>query len=263
MRDTKQPATARALLERILASGTVEDEQGNVLPLRYSNVSVEEGRSIAACIERHGFERTLEVGCAYGISALYICEAISRRPNPHHVMIDPLESTRWRNIGIRNLRDAGFEFWELLEQPSALALPSLVQRNLKVQFALIDGWHTFDQTLLDFFYVDKLLEDGGIVAIDDVAMPAINRVVRYALNYPTYRAVETVNAGAARDSSPAHRALGLLVRGLASLVPSGARELYFTDSCLRPSKESALTCDMIFLQKSGPDARPWDWYKAF
>jgi len=263
VRDTKDPATARALLERILASGTVEDEHGNVLPLRESNVSVEEGRGIAACIERHGFERTLEVGCAYGISALYICEAISRRPNPHHVMIDPLESAKWRNIGIRNLRDAGFAFWELLEQPSALALPSLVQRNVKVQFALIDGWHTFDQTLLDFFYVDKLLEDGGIVAIDDVAMPAVNRVVRYVLNYPTYRAVETVNAAAARGPSPAQRALGLLMRGLACLVPSGARELYFTDSCLRPSKEAALTCDMIFLQKSGSDARPWDWYKAF
>jgi hypothetical protein len=74
----------------------------------------------------------------------------------------------------------------------ALALPSLLASVLKVQFVLIDGWHTFDQVLLDFFYVDKILEDGGIVAFDDVVMPAINRAVRYFLNYPNYRIVETV-----------------------------------------------------------------------
>jgi hypothetical protein len=49
--------------------------------------------------------------------------------------------------------------------------------------------------------VDRLLEDGGIVAFDDVVMTAINRVVRYVLNYPTYRIVETVN------DSPCHSSL--------------------------------------------------------
>ena len=63
---------------------------------------------------------------------------------------------------------------------------------MKIQFALIDGWHTFDQVLPDFFYVDQLLEDGGIVAFDDVVMAAINRAVRYFLNYPNYRIVESV-----------------------------------------------------------------------
>jgi predicted O-methyltransferase YrrM len=142
---------------------------------------------ISAYIGRHRIERTLEVGCAYGISSLYICDAISKQPNPHHIMIDPLQSTRWSSVGVQNLRRAGFTFWELIEQPSALALPSLLGSGLKVQFALIDGWHTFDQVLLDFFYVDRLLEDGGIVAFDDVVMTAINRVVRYVLNHIPYR----------------------------------------------------------------------------
>jgi len=253
---------AGAILERILATGTVEDEHGNVLPLR-GNISAHEGQRISACIGRYGIERTLEVGCAYGISSLYICDAISKQSNPHHVMIDPLESTRWHSVGVQNLRRSRFTFWELIEQPSALALPSLLESGLKVQFALIDGWHTFDQVLLDFFYVDKLLEDGGIVAFDDVVMTAINRVVRYVLNYPNYRIVETVNGSALPKFSLERSVFDFLLRRLANGVPSRIREEYFSDSWLRPSEKIGLNGRMVFLQKSGPDTRSWDWYKSF
>jgi predicted O-methyltransferase YrrM len=253
---------AGAILERILTTGTVEDEHGNVLPLR-GNISAQEGQSISACIARYGIERTLEVGCAYGVSSLYICEAISKQPNPHHVMIDPLESTRWQGVGVQNLRRARFTFWELIEQPSALALPSLLGSGLKVQFALIDGWHTFDQVLLDFFYVDKLLEDGGIVAFDDVVMTAINRAVRYVLNYPNYRIVETVNDSGVPQFSLGRSAFDFLLRRLTNAVPSRIREEYFSDSWLRPSEKIGLNGRMVFLQKSGPDSRSWDWYKSF
>lgn len=253
---------AGAILERILTAGTVEDEHGNVLPLR-GNISAHQGQRISACIGRHGIERTLEVGFAYGISSLYICDAISNQPNPHHIMIDPLQSTRWHSVGVQNLRKTGFTFWELIEQPSALALPSLLASGLKVQFALIDGWHTFDQVLLDFFYVDKLLEDGGIVAFDDVVMPAINRAVRYLLNYPNYRIVETVDESAPPKVSPKRRVFDFVLRRLTDVVPSRIREEYFSDSWLRPSEKIGLNGRMVFLQKSGPDTRSWDWYKSF
>jgi len=253
---------AAAILERILAAGTVEDEHGNALPL-HSNISAHEGQRIFAYIRRCGIERTLEVGCASGISSLYICDAISKQQNPHHIVIDPEQSTNWHSVGVQNLRRAGFTFWELIEQPSALALPSLLGSGLKVQFALIDGLHTFDQVLLDFFYVDQLLEDGGIVAFDDVGMTAINRVVRYASNYPNYRMVESVNDSALPKPSLKHQVFDFLMRRLTNAVPSRVREEYFTDSWLRPSEKIPPGVNMVFLQKSGPDTRTWDWYKAF
>jgi hypothetical protein len=89
-------------------------------------------------------------------------------------MIDPLQSTRWHSVGVQNLRKTGFTFWELIEQPSRSPSRLSSQVARKYNSPLIDGWHTFEQVLLDFFYVDKLLEDGGIVAFDDVVMPAIN-----------------------------------------------------------------------------------------
>ena len=34
-------------------------------------------------------------------------------------------------------------------------------------FIFIDGWHTFDYTLVDMFYADRLLRIGGYLLIDD------------------------------------------------------------------------------------------------
>jgi hypothetical protein len=119
-----------------------------------------------------------------------------------------------------------------------------------------------DQVLLDFFYVDKLLEDGGIVAFDDVVMPAINRAVRYFLNYPNYRIVETVDESAPPKVSPKRRVFDFVLQRLTNAVPSHIREEYFSDSWLRPSEKIGLNGRMV-LQKSGPDTRSWDWYKSF
>jgi hypothetical protein len=160
-------------------------------------------------------------------------------------MIDPLQSTRWHSVGVQNLRKTGFTFWELIEQPSALALSSLLASGLKVQFALIDGWHTLDQVLLDFFYVDKPLEDGGIVACDEVVMPAINRAVRYFLNYPNYRIVETVDEPARRKFLQSAGCSTSSCDGLRMRSPSHIREEYFSDSWLRPSEKIGLNGRMV------------------
>jgi predicted O-methyltransferase YrrM len=252
---------ATPVLERILAARTVEDDQGNLLPL-HSGISANEGECISACIERHKISRTLEVGCAYGVSSLYICEALSRQPNPRHIMIDPVESTVWRNIGVLNLRRAGFEFWELIEQPSELALPSLLKQGLKVQFVLIDGSHTFDQVLVDFFFVDRLLEDGGIVAFDDADMAAIHRVVRYILNYPNYRLLESVKKPYL-PTSLKRQTFAFVMRRLTNALPPYLQEEYFNSSWLAPAEALGVAGSFVLLQKSGPDARNWDWYRHF
>jgi len=43
----------------------------------------------------------------------------------------------------------------------------------------IDGWHTFDYTLLDLFYSFLLLKKNGYIVIDDALHPGVNKVVKY------------------------------------------------------------------------------------
>jgi len=58
-----------------------------------------------------GIETIVEVGLAYGRSALAIGEALvavgARRPL--HVIIDPMQTTEWSNVGWQMLRSAGLD----------------------------------------------------------------------------------------------------------------------------------------------------------
>jgi len=56
---------------------------------------------------------------------------------------------------------------ELIEEYDYDALPRLRASGLRVDFAYLDGWHTFDHTLLAWWYVDKMLPAGGIVGFND------------------------------------------------------------------------------------------------
>jgi hypothetical protein len=111
----------------------------------------------------------------------------------------------------------------LSEQVSELALPGLLQSGVTVQFALIDGYHTFDQALVDFSYVDRLLEHGGIVVFDDAQMPAIDRVVRYVSNYPIYRLYESAPR-VPLPKSLKHRVFESILKVMTRLLPLHNRE---------------------------------------
>jgi predicted O-methyltransferase YrrM len=131
---------------------------------------------------------TLEIGMAYGVSSLFMCEALAALPHPTtHTVIDPLQSQQWRNIGLRNVRAAGYgDLLRFFEEPSEYCLPRLAQQGTTVQVALIDGIHTFDQSALEFYYIDRMLPVGGVVIFDDVYWPAIRRAVRYVLSHGHY-----------------------------------------------------------------------------
>jgi predicted O-methyltransferase YrrM len=250
------------VLQEILASKTVVDESGATHEL-HSETSEEEGAFIAGIIQQHRFSRALEIGCAFGISALYICDALSQQSSPRHVMIDPNQKTEWYDVGRTNLERAGFRFVELIEEPSELALPALLRTGKTFQFAFIDGWHTFDHVLLDFFYVNRLLEEGGEVVFDDVWMPSIRKVVRYIANYPCYK----VAGGVSRYWSPftvkKRKKYLKYARPLLDLLPKAYVREIFDNAFLEPDHASGLNYEMVAFQKTGPDSRDWDWFQPF
>jgi predicted O-methyltransferase YrrM len=135
---------------------------------------------------------TLEIGLGYGFSAMVICEAADRaKSGRRHIVIDPHQVKHWNGEGLANLRAAGHgEYIEFHERRSYEVLPELLGSGLEVDFAFIDGWHTFDFVFVDFFFVDKTLRRGGVVAFDDADWPSIRPIIRYVvtnLNYTVYR----------------------------------------------------------------------------
>ena len=56
---------------------------------------------------------------------------------------------------------------------------TLVAEGAKFDFVFIDGYHSFDYTLLDFFYADLMLDVGGVVAVHDTVMPSVYKSMRF------------------------------------------------------------------------------------
>lgn len=175
------------VLAEILRTEQVTSVSGERLPLR-NHITPEEGRFLQELIWETGATQTLEVGLAYGISAMFVCDALRQSTGAHHILIDPHQNARWQGIGLKNLREAGYgAMIEFHERPSHQALPPLELRGVRVDFAFIDGWHTFDHTLVDFFFVDRMLRVGGVVAIDDAQEASVRKACRYIVTNRSYR----------------------------------------------------------------------------
>lgn len=182
------------VLKELLQAGEVTGADGQRYRISDIAISSEEGELLHSLITRYGCTRTLEVGCAFGISSLYICNALSRFASPRHAIIDPFQNSHFYGMGLAHLDRAGFDFYEFHEELSELALPTLLAAGRKFDFAFIDGVHTLDHALLDFFYFNRMLEVGGVVAIDDLHLEGVRKAANYVLRYPCYELEAVIRA---------------------------------------------------------------------
>lgn len=249
-----------ALVEKILRSGTVHSADGSaVLPLD-SAVDREVGDLLQRLISEKRPSVSLEVGLGYGVSALFICEAMTNVGGQKHIVIDPNQTGQWRGIGLHNLRKAGFgALVEVHEEESQLALPRLAADGVEVDFAFIDGWHTFDHALVDFFYVDRLLRVGGVVAIDDAPFQSLHQLCRFIATNRAYR-VCAVSGRGANTRAPA---LARFVTWIASRS-AGMRRLVKPKFSL-PDEQLGFwpECRCVAFEKLADDTRKWDFHREF
>jgi predicted O-methyltransferase YrrM len=209
-----------AVLSHILETQTVTDGT-NVLSLRhpefpewFSHVGQSTGELLQRAVRDVRPVVSLEIGLAYGVSTLFICDAIHSLSTPGiHIVLDPFQHGKWQGIGLRNVAQAGFgSIVEFHAEPSELFLPRLLADGRRVDLAFIDGLHRFDQALVEFYYINRLLRPGGVVVFDDATRVGVNRVVRHALTYPAYEVY-----GSTETAAPRRSLLGTLRRRAATI----------------------------------------------
>jgi predicted O-methyltransferase YrrM len=185
------------ILSAILRDQTVESGNGKRLPLRYQ-ISAKQGLFLQESIRANRPSTSIEIGCAYGISSLFICEALREVGAKSHTIIDPYQMTLvteessdgYEGIGLLNLEKAGFrDMIDFHAEPSFRCLPRLEASNRHFDFAFVDGMHTFDYVFADFFYLDKMLPVGGVIVFDDLHYRSIRKVCRYILANLPYEAI--------------------------------------------------------------------------
>jgi predicted O-methyltransferase YrrM len=178
------------IIEQIYTSGYVEDAQGNTYKHSTSSVTFEAGVLLYDFVRANKPEKTLEIGMAYGISTLFICQAHRDNGAGYHIAIDPFEEERWRSIGLLNIERANLkDVLRFYPAKSEEVLPQFCTQNQRFDFVFIDGSHLFDFALVDFFYADKLLNIGGHVAIDDLWIPGVRKVASFVLQNKPYKLV--------------------------------------------------------------------------
>jgi len=185
----KDPQITHQYLTTIIKHAALFNEDGKYIRLS-SNTRPNEHIEIMKALIQTKAKQTLEVGFAYGTSALVFAEYHQKAKNTGicHTIIDPNQfgtgSGNWDGIGVLNLKRCGFikgKNYRLIEDTSTLALPDLLKKKGGgwADVALIDGWHLFDYTLIDVFYCLKLLRVGGICIVDDKRMRAIKAIYKY------------------------------------------------------------------------------------
>ncbi len=250
------------VLSEILRTRRVRSDRGVERELD-SEISIEEGQSIQAAIRACDASTTLEVGCWYGISTLYICEEIASKPGARHIVIDPNQTRDCDRIGLSNVRSAGYQhLLEFHENSSHVVLPQLEKEAIQIDFAFIDASHLFDYTLLEFFYIDRILRVGGIIAFDDVFMPAVQKVCRFILENRQYQIFDCLPKNATWRQDLKFESL----KHACTLLPG--LKMYLKPEYQRPdTKLRALPgARYLALKKEGSDSeatRPWHYYREF
>lgn len=129
-----------------------------------------------------GAQTVVEVGLAYGSSALAIGEALVTvdSPHPRHVVIDPFQERAFSNVGWDLLCSAGLDsISALVAAPSSVALPQLVADGVIADAAFVDGSHRFHEVFVDLYFLRKIVRPGGLIILDDDWAPSVRTAVRY------------------------------------------------------------------------------------
>ena len=181
----------RRVRERLFETGTVVARaDGGVRKLAPVAIGLEEGLALRDRVRTEGALRTLEIGLGYGVATLFVCEGLlANSPAGRHVAVDPYQleglpthRTTYVGVGLQVLEEAGVrELVEFHAEESQIVLPRLLADGRRFELAFVDGNHRFEGVFLDLIYCGRLLDEGGVVFVDDTQLPGVRRAVDFCV----------------------------------------------------------------------------------
>ncbi len=221
----------------------------------HSHTSKEQGIFLQKIFDSIQPVHSLEIGFAYGISTMFILEK-HREYNSKdsaHIVIEP--DPYWGNAAIHNITKEGLDKFLVIKKGySDEILPGLFHQNHRIQYAFIDTTKQFDVVFHDFYFINKLLDVGGVVIFDDCDFPGIKRVTRFINQLPNYK----ILACHYKDKSSIkknilRKVLSLMIR----ILPF--KNKFYPTIDFKTDEELGLDYRCIAFQKTSHEERDWNW----
>jgi predicted O-methyltransferase YrrM len=130
----------------------------------------------------HDARVVIEIGLAYGSSALAIGEALcsTGKSGIAHIVIDPFQATAYQNVGRDAITSAGLaDHTTFMSEPSSIALARLSEEGFVADAGFVDGSHRFHEVFVDLYFLRKVVRPGGLIILDDTAWPSVAGALRY------------------------------------------------------------------------------------
>ena len=136
----------------------------------------EDIRDLVPLLKKEQPKVIVEIGAAYGTSSKMFA-AIAKEFNGKLYSIECNPKKEWE----QNLEEYGLlDFAELIPKAS----PWVDWENKpEIDFLLIDGWHNFRNVMVDYYYWEKYVKYGGIIAFHDSNFPSTRRAIDEIFKY--------------------------------------------------------------------------------
>lgn len=151
-----------------------------------TRVSIAEGMTLhSLCVTDH-VTSILEIGLAYGFSTVFLLAALDEVAGGTHTAIDPFQMTDWHGIGLTHANEltarsatltTGSFTW--IEDRSDCALVDLERAGRTFGLVFIDGYHRFDDVLVDFTLSARVCGLGGLIVFHDMWLDSIKAVTSF------------------------------------------------------------------------------------
>jgi len=171
-------------------SGIMFNVNGRSAPYDDESVGLAEGRVLWHLVRQLRPALVIETGFGRGGSAAFFLSALEPWGGKL-ISIDGWFRPWAGDVGEVYIKQLGLSAAQhtIIEQSSEIALATIVSQaaSPKLRLSFIDGSHHFDGTLIDFVYLDRITEVGGIIGIDDAHSPVVRTVASFVANNLPYR----------------------------------------------------------------------------
>ena len=124
---------------------------------------------------------SLEIGFGDGLLSCVLTAAhMHNGLKGGHVPVEDRARAINGGVGARLMEELNLENYQIMEHPPEIVLPQIYIQNINdgLLFAYMNHATAFDEQMMEYFYVSRLLNEGGVLAIN-LAHPARRALAEY------------------------------------------------------------------------------------